>query len=78
MITKPIDELGRIGIPKPLLKTLGINGRTEMQIDIIGEKIVLTKAENICKWCGTQKEIIKGFPVCRSCAQKVSDILNLK
>ena len=77
MITKPIDELGRIGIPKPILKALGITGRTKMKIDIIGERIMLTKADNVCKWCETEENLIEGFPVCRNCAEKVADLLKL-
>jgi len=78
MIIKPIDDLGRIGIPKPLLKALEINKRTQMKIDVVGEKIVLTKLENVCKWCGTEENIIKGFSVCRGCAEKISDLLKLE
>lgn len=77
MIIKQIDETGRIGIPGPLLKGIGINGRTDMKIDIEGNKIILTKLEDVCKYCGKEQNIIKGFSICRDCAEKISNLLKL-
>ena len=77
MIIKTIDEGRRLGIPKEILTAVGIRGKTDVKIDVAGDKIVLTKAEAVCRMCGSEENIIKGFPVCRDCAEKVADLLKL-
>lgn len=78
MTERNIDSLGRIVLPKSMLKDMGINNRTLMQIDRDGDKIVISPAQECCKWCHSTEDLIKGFPVCRSCAERVSDLLKLR
>ena len=78
MTERNIDSLGRIVLPKSMLKDMGINNRTLMQIDRIDDKIVISPAQECCKWCRSQENLIKGFPVCRNCAERVSDLLKLR
>lgn len=77
MTERNIDSTGRIVLPKSMLKDMGITNRTLMQINRVGDKIVISQAEECCKWCRSKENLIKGFPVCRSCAQRVSDLLKL-
>lgn len=45
MIIK-IDSVGRILIPKPIRKMLGLEADTEIKIEIIGKKIIIEKVES--------------------------------
>ncbi|MGG0723694.1 AbrB/MazE/SpoVT family DNA-binding domain-containing protein [Bacillus mycoides] len=44
-ITRKVDELGRVVIPKELRDTLGIREKTPLEIYVDGEKIILKKYE---------------------------------
>ena len=48
VITRKIDELGRIVLPKELRKTLGIEPGTPIEIYTEDDMIVLKKFENRC------------------------------
>ena len=78
MIVRTIDEGRRLGIPKAVLLAIGITGKADVKLDIEGDKLVITKVENVCKLCGTEKDIIQGFSICRNCAEKIADVVNLK
>lgn len=45
MIIK-IDTAGRILIPKPIRKALGLESGTEIRIEIIDKKLIITKVES--------------------------------
>ena len=55
-ITRKIDELGRIVLPKEIRKTLNINTGDDFQISIENEKIIL---QRYLKLKNREKEIIK-------------------
>ncbi|MDA2164260.1 AbrB/MazE/SpoVT family DNA-binding domain-containing protein [Bacillus cereus group sp. Bc252] len=44
-ITRKVDELGRVVLPKELRDTLGITERAPLEIYVDGEKIILKKYE---------------------------------
>ena len=77
MLNGTITTDGRLFLPKPLLRSLGISGSTKVTISTAGDKIIINKAENTCRLCNCSVNMIEGFPVCRSCAEKVSDLLKL-
>ena len=55
-ITRKIDELGRIVLPKEIRKTLNINTGDDFQISIENEKIIL---QRYLKLKNKEKEILK-------------------
>ena len=57
VITKQIDDLGRIVLPKEIRKRVGIQIRSDVEVRVEGEKIVLTKAQNECIFCGLHKDL---------------------
>lgn len=77
MLKGTITADGRLFLPKPLLKSLNITGSTKVIIRTEGEDIIITKAEKSCALCHKTDNMIEGFPVCRDCAEKVSDLLKL-
>ncbi|WJE84611.1 AbrB/MazE/SpoVT family DNA-binding domain-containing protein [Bacillus sp. DX3.1] len=46
-ITRKVDELGRVVIPKELRDTLGFKEKTPLEIFVEGEKIVLQKYQPV-------------------------------
>ena len=77
MLKGTITADGRLFLPKPLLKSMNITGSTKVLISSDGNEIVVKKETCCCRFCGKDKNMIEGFPVCRGCAEKVSDLLKL-
>ena len=77
MLTRTITADGRIKFPSSLLETMQIDGNTKVFITTNGDEIVLRKVDRICELCNSEKLLIKGFPICRPCAEKAADLLKL-
>ena len=42
---RKVDELGRIVIPKEIREDLNINHKDKLKLEVIGNKIIITKVE---------------------------------
>ncbi|MGX5435279.1 AbrB/MazE/SpoVT family DNA-binding domain-containing protein [Bacillus toyonensis] len=53
-VTRKVDELGRVVIPKELRNTLGIKEKSPLEISVEGEDIVLQKYQpgGVCALTG--------------------------
>ena len=51
-MTRPVDDLGRIVIPKELRSSLDIRPQDRMEFWMTDEGMVLRKAEERCAVCG--------------------------
>ena len=64
-----IDSLGRIVIPKKILKKLGIDTNTELEIHTEGDEFIISKYTDFCCFCKrtipTKK--FKNKNVCEEC-----------
>lgn len=75
-ITRPVDDLGRIVLPKELRTIMGIREGDRLEIMVTGEHIVLAKAVPCCVICGSTKNAmieVDGTNVCRPCAVRLSE-----
>ena len=72
-ITRPVDDLGRIVLPKELRTSMGIREGDRLEIMVTGEHIVLAKAVPCCVICGSTSHLIEvdGTNVCRPCAERL-------
>lgn len=72
-ITRPVDDLGRIVLPKELRTSMGTREGDRLEIMVAGEHIVLAKAVPCCVICGSTADLIEveGTSVCRPCAQRL-------
>ncbi len=77
MMKATISADGRIMLPKKLLISLGIRGATKVFITTKGSDIILKDCVKVCALCSGEDNMIEGFPVCRECAEKISDLLKL-
>lgn len=74
-MTRPVDELGRIVIPKELRDSLDIRATDRMEFWMTEEGLVLRKAEERCAVCGGvhgDMLDVDGMKFCRVCARKVA------
>ena len=51
VITKNIDDLGRIVLPKDIRKKLGMEIRSSVDVRVEDEKIIITKVQDSCIFC---------------------------
>lgn len=72
-VVRPIDQLGRIVIPKELRRTLDIEVGDPLEIFVDGEEVILRKYEPGCVFCGNVKYIVefKGKKVCTNCIKGI-------
>ena len=72
-IIRRIDELGRIVIPKEMRKKMDIGDNDPVEIYVEGDKIILTKYQSTCCFCGGDYDNMdfKGKKICQYC---LSDI----
>ena len=77
-MSRPVDELGRIVIPKEIRRSFKIEDKDLLEIFIDGDSIILKKAEAICALCGStdQIEAIDDKFICKKCIKKISSMDN--
>ena len=76
-MVRPVDELGRIVLPKELRRSLSINPRDSVEIFTDGDRIVLQKYEPACIFCGNADHVFyyEGKRICSDCLAKIKSIL---
>ncbi len=79
-MVRPVDELGRIVLPKELRNTLGIKTKDSLEIYVDEESIVLKKYEPACIFCGNVKDhvIYGGKNICKDCIKKLMSLSESK
>ena len=72
-MVRKIDELGRIGLPIELRRTLDINVKDPVEIFVDQEMIILKKYNPSCIFCNEYNDVIsyKGKNICRQCAKEM-------
>ncbi len=75
-MVRPVDELGRIVLPKELRRSLDINPRDSVEIFTDGDRIVLQKYQPACIFCGNADRVVyyEGKRICTECLEKIKDM----
>ena len=70
-----IDRLGRIVIPIQYRKELGLIEDSEVNIEFVDGKVILTASDLICRMCGgyIEKDNDKSIPLCQSCIARIKE-----
>lgn len=73
-IVRPVDELGRVVLPKELRKTMHINEKDGMEIFVEDDKIILRKYQPSCIFCGSLDDVVnyKSKLVCAACVNNLT------
>ena len=70
---RPVDELGRIVIPKEIRRSFGLETGTRLAISVDGNRIILEKSAGTCEICGATEDVkvVDGKGLCASCIEKI-------
>lgn len=73
-IVRKIDELGRIVLPIELRRTHNLSTRDSVEIFTEGERIIITKYEPACIFCGESRDVVqyRGKNVCSACMKDIA------
>lgn len=77
-MTRPVDGLGRIVIPKEMRDSMDIREDDRMEFWVTEDGMVLKKAETRCAVCGGTDVAafdMNGCKICRGCAKKIAERL---
>ena len=72
---RTLDETSRVLIPKKIREELHLEPKSRLKIYSEDNRIIIEKAEPSCRMCGGKENMIEGFPICRSCAEKAAFLL---
>ena len=74
-MTRPVDELGRVVIPKEIRDSLQIEVKDRLEILLDGDAIVLKKYNPNCIFWGSGDEIedVMGRNICKACLAKLKN-----
>lgn len=78
-ITKTIDNLGRVLIPKDVRKQIGIESDEELEMYVENKRIILEKKAKSCIACSSEKMLIdigRNQYLCGECKNKIQQIEN--
>lgn len=75
MITRRVDSMGRVVIPREMREKLGITHETLMDINLKGSRIELRKSDQSCAICGNSHNMLKDTGVCVNCAHEIAEKL---
>ena len=74
-ITKKLDELGRLVIPKELRRAIGVKEGDTLKFELNGNTLILTKFESNCLFCGSSENLIefKDKHICAECQSALTN-----
>ncbi len=67
-----VDNLGRIVIPVNFRKALGITPQKEVEISMVGNKVIIVPKESLCRLCGMEISD-KESGLCKQCIKTIKD-----
>ena len=75
-ITRAIDEVGRIVLPKELRATMDLNTKDELYISVEGARIILKKIQPSCIFCGNSENLVifEENKICQNCVEKIAKL----
>ena len=75
-MTRSVDELGRLVLPKSIRMSLDINDKDELEVFVEGNRIILQKREVGCIFCNHAENLLifNGKHVCARCQNALKDL----
>ncbi|CVK18504.1 AbrB/MazE/SpoVT family DNA-binding domain-containing protein [Sporomusa sphaeroides] len=79
-ITRKVDELGRVVIPRELRRTLDIEEKDPLEIFVDGDRIILRKYNPGCVVCGSADGLVSldAVRLCPDCVKKAAHKVGLQ
>ena len=68
-----LDTLGRVVIPMEFRNVLGWPTGVRVNMQLSGDKVIISRSECTCSLCGGANEIkdVKGIRMCQSCIDEI-------
>jgi len=75
-MVRPIDELGRIVLPKEIRRSFDLSPKDSVEIFTDGDKIILQKYAPACIFCGNADDVVyfNGKRICPECLAKIKNM----
>ena len=73
VITRKIDELGRIVLPIEFRKALNVDTKCDLDMEIKDRTIVLMPKQTVCHICGTSIPIKSKYCLCKACIKMIME-----
>ena len=76
-MTRRIDELGRVVLPKEICRNLRLETGDQIEIEVVPAGILLSPVKSSCGICGSTENllVLDGAAICESCARRLADIM---
>jgi len=73
-VTRKVDQLGRVVLPVEVRRNLGLREGDHVEVAVDGSRILLTKVETRCIFCGAGAELrdFAGKRVCSGCIGRLT------
>ena len=77
-MSRKIDDLGRLVLPAEIRRHFGLREGTLLEIQVEDGRIILTKIEDHCVFCGSQEALtpFRERLVCGDCARDLARTTN--
>ena len=68
-----LETLGRVVIPRDCRNVLGWPTGVRVNMQLSGDKVIISRSECTCSLCGWSNEIkdVKGIRMCQSCIEEI-------
>jgi len=69
MITRPIDDTGRVCIPMEYRRAMGVDKGGVLAMELCGNRLTVEKSQDCCCICGDNSELeaLGKRKICKSC-----------
>lgn len=76
-MVRPVDELGRIVLPKEIRTSFDINPKDSVEIFTDGDRIILQKYLPACIFCGNADKVVffNSKRICTDCLEKLKTMM---
>lgn len=79
-IIRKLDDLGRIVIPKEFRSKVNFNNNESVEMELVGNTVILKKPVDSCMDCGCQTSELAtkvGLNLCDTCIENFGEKFNL-
>ena len=76
-MTRQVDKMGRVVIPKEIRAQLNIKNNVDsFEISVQGDKVILQKYHPTCIFCGSIVGVVEfgDYIVCKNCIEKLNEL----
>ena len=73
-VTKKINTSGNVHLPVTVREEAGIPVNSAVDVEVDGQKIVISKHFPVCRFCGSPEHVftVMNMEICRKCAGEIS------